>query len=61
MPLILKRDHAMEWLKNGIEAGQIHNRAQSEFLITELTVHRVSKELSDLSKNDASLIQPIPK
>jgi putative SOS response-associated peptidase YedK len=61
MPLILKMDHAMEWLKHDIEASQIQNKAQSEFLITELTVHRVSKELNDLSKNDASLIQPIPK
>ncbi|WP_340103399.1 SOS response-associated peptidase [Rhodohalobacter sp. 8-1] len=61
MPLILKRDHAMNWLKNELEAGQIHNMAQSEFLITDLTVHRVTKELNDLSKNDPSLIQPIPK
>lgn len=61
MPLILKRDHAMKWLKNELEANQIQNMAQSEFLITELTVHRVTKELNDLTKNDASLIQPIPK
>lgn len=61
MPLILKRDHAKKWLENDLEAGQIQSMAKSEFLITELTVHRVSKELNDLSKNDASLIQPIPK
>lgn len=61
MPLILKRDHAMNWLKNELEAGQVLDMAQSEFLITDLTVHRVTKELNDLSKNDPSLIQPIPK
>ena len=61
MPLILKRDHAKEWLKNDMEAGQIQTKAKSEFLITDLTVHRVTKELNDLSKSDASLIQPIPK
>jgi putative SOS response-associated peptidase YedK len=61
MPLILKIERAMEWLKGDIKAGQIQRKAQSEFLITELTVHRVSKELNDLSKNDASLIQSIPK
>ena len=61
MPLILKLDHAKEWLKGIIDAESIHKKAKSEFLITELTVHRVSKDLSDLSKNDESLIQPIPK
>lgn len=61
MPLILKREHAKKWLKNELESGQIQSMAQSEFLITELTVHRVSKKLNDLSKNEASLIQPIPK
>lgn len=61
MPLILKRDHAKQWLKGDLDADNIHKKATSEFLITELTVHRVSKDLNDLSKNDASLIQPIPK
>lgn len=61
MPLILKRDHSMKWLKNELNAGQVQSMAQSEFLITDLTVHRVTKELNDLSKNDPSLIQPIPK
>lgn len=61
MPLILKRDHAKDWLKGTIDAGAIHAKAKSEFLITDLTVHRVTKKLNDLSKNDPSLIQPIPK
>lgn len=61
MPLILKRDNAKSWLKGDMDAGTIQSKAASEFLITELTVHRVSKELNDLSKNDALLIQPIPK
>jgi len=61
MPLILKRDHAKAWLKGEIDAESIHQKAKSEFLITDLTVHRVSKDLSDVSKNDESLIQPIPK
>lgn len=61
MPLILKRENAKKWLKGNVDAGAVHFKAASEFLITELTVHRVSKELNDLSKNDAALIQPIPK
>lgn len=61
MPLILKRENAKRWLKGDINADTVQSKAASEFLITELTVHRVSKELNDLSKNDATLIQPIPK
>ncbi len=61
MPLILKREHAKDWIDGNLKAEAIHATAKSEFLITDLTVHRVSKDLSDLSKNDESLIQPIPK
>lgn len=61
MPLLLKMGNAKNWLTGTIEAGAVQTKADSEFLITELTVHRVSKDLNDLSKNDASLIQPIPK
>lgn len=61
MPLILKRETAKKWLNGAIDPGAVHFKAASEFLITELTVHRVSKELNDLSKNNATLIQPIPK
>lgn len=61
MPLILKREHSKKWLTGELESDQIQKVAKTQFLITELTVHRVSKELNDLSKNDASLIQPIPK
>lgn len=61
MPLIFKRENAKKWLDYTLDTGAIQDKAKSEFLITELTVHRVSKELNDLSKNDSSLIQPIPK
>lgn len=61
MPLILKRELSEKWLTGELEAEKIQSVAKTQFLITELTVHRVSKELNDLSKNDASLIQPIPK
>lgn len=61
MPLILKKEHARSWIRKEIDASEIHEMADSEFLITDLTVHRVSKDLNDLTKNDESLIQPIPK
>lgn len=61
MPLILKKEHAQSWLRDKMDISEIHEKAKSEFLITDLTVHRVSKDLNDLTKNDESLIQPIPK
>ncbi|MFO7848106.1 MAG: SOS response-associated peptidase family protein [Balneolaceae bacterium] len=61
MPLIIKAGLAKKWLNGGVDAAELVKEANNQFLITDLTVHRVSKELNDLSKNDASLIQPIPK
>jgi len=61
MPLLLKPEAAKEWLRGEIGAGDLHKKAEKQFLITDLTVHRVTKELKDLSKNEKSLIQPIPK
>ncbi|CAN5425555.1 SOS response-associated peptidase [soil metagenome] len=61
MPVILKHELAKDWMRNKIEAKDILKAAESQFIITELTVHRVTKKVKDLSKNDAALIQPIPK
>lgn len=61
MPLLLKERFAKDWLKDNITPDKILKQAGSQFLITELTVHRVTKEVKDPSKNEKSLIQPIPK
>lgn len=61
MPVVLKQDLAKEWLRGNLAANEILKTAASQFLITDLTVHRVTKEVKDLSNNEASLIQPIPK
>lgn len=61
MPLLLKETLAKDWLKGKIAADKILEQAGSQFLITELTVHRVTKEVKNPSKNEKSLIQPIPK
>lgn len=61
MPLIIKEDSAKKWLQNEMKPSELVKKAKNQFLITELTVHRVTKDLNDLSKNDPSLIQPIPK
>lgn len=61
MPVILKHDLAKDWVRNKIGAKDILKAAESQFIITDLTVHRVTKRVKDLSENEASLIQPIPK
>jgi len=61
MPIVLKQNRAKEWLRDEISAEEIFKTAGSEFFITELTVHRVTKKVKDSLKNDESLIQPIPK
>jgi len=61
MPCMLKEDLAKEWLRENISAKKLLNTSDSQFLITDLTVHRVTKDVKDLSNNSESLIQPIPK
>lgn len=61
MPVVFKQNRAKEWLREEVSAKEVLKSASSEFLITELTVHRVTKKVKDSLKNDESLIQPIPK
>lgn len=61
MPMILKEELSKRWLQTDMDGEELKNKIKDQFLITDLTVHRVSKDLNDLSKNDPSLIQPIPK
>ena len=61
MPLLLNKPMADKWLDGETDAGKIINEAKSLFLITDLTVLRVSKDANDLSNNHKELIQPIPK
>jgi len=60
MPLIMKREFGKEWLQ-GAELEAILSEASSQFLITDLTVHRVTKKVKIESNNEPALIQPIPK
>ncbi len=60
MPMIMKRSLGKKWLQ-GVDLEEIVDEVSAQFIITELTVHRVTKEVKDESKNDPALIQPIPK
>ena len=61
MPVLLDKQLMEEWLNDENDAEEILKKAKSRFLITDITVHRVSKKLNDLSENNPELIQPIPK
>lgn len=61
MPLLLKDDYVSRWLDPSMEGGKIVEQTKSLYLITDLTVHRVSKKVNDPTNNDKKLIQPIPK
>lgn len=61
MPLLLNKPMVDTWLDGETDADKIIEKAKSLFLITDLTVLRVSKDANDLSNNYKELIQPIPK
>jgi putative SOS response-associated peptidase YedK len=61
MPMLLDRELAAEWVSPEPDAAALMDKAKNHFLLTDLSVVRVSKKVNDLSNNHASLIQPIPK
>ncbi len=61
MPVLLDIPLMNEWISDESDAEIILKKAKSRFLITDITVHRVTKDVNDLSENHADLIQPIPK
>lgn len=61
MPVIMDKKLAVEWLHQEEPVEKIKEKSDARFLITDITIHRVSKEVKDLSKNTPELIQPIPK
>lgn len=61
MPLLLDQSTALQWLENGIDMKELLSRTENIFMITDLSVLRVSKKVNDPSNNSPKLIQPIPK
>ncbi len=61
MPLMLDRSTALQWLDPGIETGDLLEAADNLFMLTDLSVLRVSKKVNDPKNNSAEIIQPIPK
>lgn len=63
MPAMLDKDLTFKWLnvEKENEANEIIEKAKKLFLLTDLSVLRVSEKVNDPSNNDEKLIQPIPK
>lgn len=61
MPLLLNKELTEKWLDGDVPKEEVIKEAESLFLITDITVHRVSKKVNDPSENIKTLIQPIPK
>lgn len=61
MPLLLDQPTALQWLEKGINIEELLSRTENIFMLTDLSVLRVSKKVNDPSNNNPKLIQPIPK
>lgn len=61
MPLFLNKSASDIWLKGPSEPESFLKESQKIFMITDLSVLKVSKRVNDLTENDPSLIQPEPK
>ena len=61
MPLMLDRPTAQQWLDQGIDTGDLLKEADNLFILTDLSLLRVSKKVNDPKNNSAEIIQPIPK
>lgn len=61
MPLMLDQPTALQWLDPGIDTDDLLKEAENLFMLTDLSVLRVSKKVNDPKNNNPEIIQPIPK
>ncbi|MDZ7717862.1 MAG: SOS response-associated peptidase family protein [Balneolaceae bacterium] len=61
MPLMFDRPTALQWLDVGMDISELLEEADNLFMLTDLSVLRVSKKVNDPTNNSAEIIQPIPK
>lgn len=61
MPLLFDMDLSQSWLHKKVNSSEVLEKASKRFLLTDLSVTRVSKKVNDPKNNDSGLIQPIPK
>lgn len=61
MPLLLNQPTALQWLEKEIDIEELLSQTENLFMLTDLSVLRVSKKVNDPAENSPDLIQPIPK
>jgi len=61
MPLLLDRELSLQWLQAENSIREMIEKAKKRFLLTDLSVMRVSEDVNDPSNNSEELVQPIPK
>ncbi len=61
MPVMFDKNLANKWLNQEESAAEIIEETKTLFLLTDLSVLRVSKKVNDPTNNNPELIQPIPK
>ncbi len=61
MPLLLDKTTAIKWVDPKADPKNVLESAENLYLLTDLSVLRVSKKVNDPANNDPRLIQPIPK
>lgn len=61
MPLVLNSQQAQNWIQKTTDITELSEQAYKSFFITDFTVLKVSKKVSDPAANEPSLIQPLPK
>lgn len=61
MPLVLNSSLVPDWLRKPEDLKEIAEKADKSFFITDFTVLKVSKKVSNPANNEPGLIQPLPK
>jgi putative SOS response-associated peptidase YedK len=61
MPLLLDKTTAEQWLDSSVKTSEVIEYASKLYVLTDLSVLRVSRKVNDISNNNPKLIQPIPK
>lgn len=61
MPLMLDQQISFQWIDPDKETEDLLKTADNLFILTDLSVLRVSKKVNDPTNNNPEIIQPIPK
>ena len=61
MPLLLNQDLSANWIDEKQNMDELLVKSENLFMLTDLSVLKVSKKVNDQNNDNPKLIQPIPK